>query len=402
MAKLDIKSAYRIVPVHPEDRFLLGVQWKERIYVDAALPFGLRSAPKLFTALADTLEWMVRQHGAQHIWHYLDDFLTCGAAGSQECRLNLQLLVDICNYLGVPLAEEKVEGPADCLVFLGIAIDTVRGEMRLPSQKLERLRSQLEEWLGRKRCTKRELLSIAGQLQHAAKVVRPGRVFLRRLFDLSATVVKPHHHLNLSSGARSDLAWRHEFIGQWNGVSLMSVAGDQSPEVTLTSDASGSWGCGAYWEEGWFQLEWVHTVCPATLNFAIKEMIPIVLASAVWGRMWAGKVVCCQCDNSAVVAVLNHRTSKDGDLMHLLRCLTFFEAAFSMRATATHIAGSENVLADDLSRDRLSSFLQAVGHQAVSKRSVLPQPLLDMVINQKPDWTSRSWRAMFRSILNSV
>ena len=78
---------------------------------------------------------------------------------------------------------------------------------------------------------------------------------MRWLFDLSATVKKPHHHLNLGSGARSDLAWWHKFISQWNGVFLMSVAGDQSPEVTLTSDASGTWGCGAYWEEGWFQLE---------------------------------------------------------------------------------------------------------------------------------------------------
>lgn len=402
MAKLDVKSAYRIVPVHPEDRFLLGMQWKGRIYVDAALPFGLRSAPKIFTALADALEWMVQQHGAQYIWHYLDDFLTGGAAGSQECRLNLQLVIDICSYLGIPLAEEKVEGPAACLVFLGIVIDTVKGELRLPAQKLERLRSQLEEWLGRRRCTKRELLSIAGQLQHAAKVVRPGRVFLRRLFDLSTTVKKPHHHLNLSSGARSDLAWWREFIEQWNGVSLMSVAGDQSPEVTLTSDASGTWGCGAYWKEGWFQLEWRNTTCPAHQNIAIKEMIPIVVASAIWGRRWSGKVVCCRCDNSAVVAVLNHRSSRDGDLMHLLRCLTFFEAAFSMRLTAVHIAGADNVLADDLSRDKLSSFLQAVGNQAATKQSIPPQSLLDMVINQRPDWTSPSWRVMFRSILNSV
>ena len=52
-AKLDLESAYRMVPVHPEDRQLLGMEWKGQWYVDAALPFGLRSAPKVFTALAD-------------------------------------------------------------------------------------------------------------------------------------------------------------------------------------------------------------------------------------------------------------------------------------------------------------------------------------------------------------
>jgi hypothetical protein len=139
MAKLDVKSAYRIVPVHPQDRHLLGMQWKDGVYVDAALPFGLRSAPKIFNALADAVEWIVREYGVSHLWYYLDDFITCGPAGSEECHLNLQLLINVCQHLGVPLAE-KLEGPTTSLVFLGILIDMVQGELRLPGDKLERLR----------------------------------------------------------------------------------------------------------------------------------------------------------------------------------------------------------------------------------------------------------------------
>ena len=55
LAKFDIASAYRMVPVHPEDRPLLGMRWRGELLVDGALPFGLRSAPKLFTAVADAL-----------------------------------------------------------------------------------------------------------------------------------------------------------------------------------------------------------------------------------------------------------------------------------------------------------------------------------------------------------
>lgn len=51
MAKMDIKQAYRIVPVHPEDRRLLGMQWQDKVYVDKVLPFGLRSAPLIFSAV---------------------------------------------------------------------------------------------------------------------------------------------------------------------------------------------------------------------------------------------------------------------------------------------------------------------------------------------------------------
>ena len=63
MAKLDVRSAYRIVPVHPQDRHLLGMMWDGKLYVDAALPFGLRSAPKIFTALADAIEWIAKSPG---------------------------------------------------------------------------------------------------------------------------------------------------------------------------------------------------------------------------------------------------------------------------------------------------------------------------------------------------
>ena len=59
LAKLDLKNAYRTVPVHPDDRPLLAVQWGGDILIDGALPFGLRSAPKIFTAIADALMWVM-------------------------------------------------------------------------------------------------------------------------------------------------------------------------------------------------------------------------------------------------------------------------------------------------------------------------------------------------------
>ncbi len=75
LAKIDISNAYRMLPIHPEDRWLLGMRWESSLYVDTVLPFGLCSAPKLFTAVADALEWIVRKEGVEPI---LDDFLIIG------------------------------------------------------------------------------------------------------------------------------------------------------------------------------------------------------------------------------------------------------------------------------------------------------------------------------------
>ena len=77
LAKLNIQSTYRIVPVHPNNRWL-GMKWREQVYVDTALPFGLRSASKAFNAIADALEWILNAKGIERSLHYLDDFLFIG------------------------------------------------------------------------------------------------------------------------------------------------------------------------------------------------------------------------------------------------------------------------------------------------------------------------------------
>ena len=130
MAKINVKSAYPIVPVHPSDRPLLEVAWNGSIFVDAALTFGLRWPPQIFNAVADVVEWMARKQEVTELCHYLDDYITCGVPGSSECGANLLILKEMCSFLGIPLAEDKVEGPATCLVFLGIEINTVACEQQ--------------------------------------------------------------------------------------------------------------------------------------------------------------------------------------------------------------------------------------------------------------------------------
>ena len=74
MIKLDIRNAYRVILIHLDNRWLMGMIWEDSLFIDAALPFGLRSAPKIFTALANRAEWMVRQQGVEFVILYLDNF----------------------------------------------------------------------------------------------------------------------------------------------------------------------------------------------------------------------------------------------------------------------------------------------------------------------------------------
>ena len=105
LAKVDIEAAYRLMPVHPDDRRLLGTNWEDRLYVDPMLPFGLRSSAKIFNAVADALEWRLKAIGVRYAYHYLDDFTVLGAPGTDECARAVNELQATCSKLGIPLAQ---------------------------------------------------------------------------------------------------------------------------------------------------------------------------------------------------------------------------------------------------------------------------------------------------------
>ena len=111
--------------------------------------------------------------------------------------------------------------------------------------------------LGIKRvCTNRKLLSLIEKLQHAASVVKPGRVFLRRLIDLATVAKEFHLYIRLNRDARSDIYWWAKFIVRWNGQGLLDAVGSRIPSVAVLSDASSSWGCEVVWDMRWVQLAW--------------------------------------------------------------------------------------------------------------------------------------------------
>ena len=174
-------------------------------------------------------------------------------------------------------------------------MDSQTGILRLPADKLQRLTSVLQEWGDRKVCTRRELESLIRLLNHACKVVRPGRTFLRRMIDLlSATgrtgLGHSHHHIRLNREFRADLAWWRCFLEQWNGVEL--IQGPKlDPGLEFTSDASGLWGCGASYGKEWFQYPW--DAKAQLLHIGVKELVPIVIAAAVWGHSWRGSCITC-------------------------------------------------------------------------------------------------------------
>ena len=134
LGKMDVKEAFRLVPVHPSDRLLLGMVWK-----------GC-TTPLLFTALADALEWVIRKRGVNWVFHYIDDFIFAGSPTSSQCSVAMVAAMQVCTELGVPMESEKNEGPATTLLVLGIEFDTKVMILHLHNTKLTPLRQQVQTW----------------------------------------------------------------------------------------------------------------------------------------------------------------------------------------------------------------------------------------------------------------
>lgn len=173
----------------------------------------------------------------------------------------------------------------------------------------------------------------------------------------------------------------------------------ESPAFTLVSDASGSWGCGAVPGTRWFQLPW-----PASwqnIPISPKELVPIIVAVALWGPLWAGSKVRCLCDNMAVVYAVNKGAAKDPHLMRLLHILAFWCAMFNIILVAQYLAGALNTSADALSCNNYSLF-SALNPQAAPVPSGVPACLQELVLDQSLRWTSARWKQLFKDTLEIV
>ena len=135
----------------------------------------------------------------------MDDFLTKGAPDSITCKGNLEIFIQLCKELGVLLAKEKTEGPSiTLLTFLA---------------------------------TKQQILSLVRLLRHTTKIS------------------KMHYCTKLNVEFHSNVMRWHGFVQAWNVLSILHHA-PTGEELTIYTDASGAWACGAICGIYWFQWQW--------------------------------------------------------------------------------------------------------------------------------------------------
>lgn len=353
LAKVDLKHAYRSVGTHPDSWRVTGMSWrfndsKHPIYLyDKRLPFGARASPMVFHRLTQGICRMMARRGYT-VLAYLDDFLIIEPTQLQ-CKVAFDTLLNLLESLGFTINWSKVVYPTQCLIFLGVEIDTVQCELRLSDDRVSELLSLLKETSYKSKCTKLHLQRLLGKLNWAARVVRGGRTFLRRLITLANSVKRPHHRVYLNLNARADLMWWTRLLPAHNCKTLFPSAIPELPTAVLT-DASLSGG-GCLWAPDWMYVNWAldyPSLCSLHINY--KETFTIVLAAHRWAPFWSGHQVVVKTDSQVAAAILNKGSTCCPVIMDWIRSLFWLKEYYNFSLFVKHIPGATNTLADSISR----------------------------------------------------
>lgn len=376
LAKSDIKSAFRLVPVNPTDFELLGFRFQNKYFFDKMLPFGASISCAIWEKFATALHWITQNQSRNpNLLHYLDDFLFAGPPKSKVCIDTLSVFKSVCSDIGVPIAEEKTTAPSTNIIFLGIEFDTQLMVMRLPKEKLIKIKSTIQSFCASKKVTLRSLQSLIGLLNFACRVIAPGRAFCRRLIDATSGVKKPHHKVRVNMEMKADLQVWLSFLEDYNGVTVISnncwVA---DTNLQLFTDSAGGplGGFGIYFAGSWAHSRWplAWTRSHIIRDMTFLELFPVYVALCLWPKSLADKRILFHIDNMAVVHIINNSTSKSKHVMQLVRKIVFITLKYNITVKAQYIPTKLNKIADCISRSQWTKF-----HHLAPAADRKPMPL---------------------------
>ena len=248
LSKIDLKSAYRSVPINSIDYCLTGLKWQFKddcsptYLFDTRLPFGASMAPSVFHRLTQSVRRMMANRGFSNLVVYLDDFFIIEDS-HYKCLQAQHTLISLLIDLGFCISWKKVVGPSTCVPFLGIVIDTVDCSLSLDNLKLHKISEKLLLFKDKKRASKRQLQQLAGLLNWACQAVRGGRYFLRRVLDVICKLKCGAHKAKLTKAFKLDIDWWLKFLHTFNGVVFYRQCGNYVLHTDACNQGAGMF-CG--------------------------------------------------------------------------------------------------------------------------------------------------------------
>ena len=351
MAKINLKSAYRSVHLHPSQYAFTGFKWKFKnndhftYLYDTALPFGSRKSPSIFHRLSQSVRRMMKRRGYD-IVVYLDDFLIVESS-FERCLEAMNVLLRLLRQLGFSIAWDKVTGPTQNIIFLGIVIDTVNMILALPEHKVHELLQLLLSYKSKRRASLKQLQKLAGKLVWACSVVRGGRSFLQRILNTLRPLKIPTHKAKLDIEFQRDIDWWVQCISAFNKKAICPL---KREIICVFTDASNE-GAGMICDNDWSYINWVRDAAFASAkHINIKETLSAISAVYKWAHKFRNKHIIIYTDSMTTRAILNKGAARESFIMYHLRNVFWLSVLYDFTIECKHIAGTTNIFADSVSR----------------------------------------------------
>jgi hypothetical protein len=354
MFSIDLESGYFHLAVKPCDRKYLGFEWRGVFYVFCVLPFGLSSAPFAFTKLMKQLANHWRRSGIRLLF-YLDDWCFNSQKRDESEALVTLVQKDMSNAGLLINREKSVLKPTQRIRLLGFWIDSVEGSFRIPSERKEKIISQLTIYAENKGVSVRvrELASLAGRIMSCYLALGPvTRIFTRNMYACIENRDHWRGRVNLTSGTLKEVRFWTQALSQWDGQAIWPTQ-LKHPRVLHVDASDSGWGG---WQEGLQHFEAYEGFTPseAEESSTMRELLGLErLLQLLKPEELMNQQVLVYTDNQGVSTITKHG-SPNQQLNRVMVRVFMFCAQYGTFLRVQWIPREENTRADELSKYRSS------------------------------------------------
>ena len=303
VSSIDLSDAYLHIPIHPNSRKYLRFCYKAQVFQFTSLPFGLATAPQVFTMIVKEVKLMALSRGLR-IRQYMDDWLI-RSQSQEKAQVDTQAVVDLTQSLGWIINQEKSElKPTQVFSFVGYEYHLDSALVRLTHERWLKLQDLILRLKSKRVLTARCLMSLIGLLASTEKMVPEGRLHMRPFqFHLKEHWRYPQSLDNL-------LPWTEAIVAHldwWQNPSNVMKGSDLHPKdhsIQLFTDASNE-GWGAHLDQKSTKGLWSDR--EKRLHINVLELKAVSLALRDFKDQCQNQTVLVATDNSTVVAYINKR-----------------------------------------------------------------------------------------------
>lgn len=346
MATLDLKDAYFLIKIHTSSRKYLRFIFDGSLYEFNVLPFGLNTAPYVFTKIMKPVTKLLRLAGYISTI-YLDDLLLIGES-YEKCLNNIHTTQNLITSLGFIINEEKsVLSPSTSCKFLGYIINSSKLHVELPSDKKDHITKEVRKFISTERCKIRHFAQLVGLLCSACPAIEYGWLYTKQLERAKFLSLQGHNNyektMSVPPSLRPELKWWLQAIP--NSVSRIK---DDNYSLEVFSDASTTgWGaaCGKETASG----QWSNEERKCHINYL--ELLASFIALKIFAINCTDCQILMRVDNSTAISYINrmggiqfpHLTNITKEIWQWCESRRIF-------ILASYIKSSDNDVADAESR----------------------------------------------------